>query len=54
MTSNQVVSTIFDIKTSVCMVRIASFGNWNEDSERLGFICIIAYPQVAMKYYLKS
>ena len=51
MTDNQVVSTIFDIRTSVYMVRIVSFGDWNEDPKQLGFICIIFYPQVALEDY---
>ena len=54
MTSNQVVSSMFDVKKSIHMVRIVSVGNWNEDPGWLGFISIISYPQVAMKYYLKS
>ena len=54
MTGNQVVSSIFDIKTSIPMVRIVSFGNWNEYSKKLGFTYTIAYPQVAMEYYLES
>ena len=36
MTGNQVVFTMFDIKTSIHMVRIASFGDWNEKPKRLG------------------
>ena len=36
MTGNQVVSTMFDIKTSIHMARIVSFGDWNEDPEWLG------------------
>ena len=36
MTGNQVVSTMFDIKTSIHMARIISFGDWNEDPEWLG------------------
>ena len=54
MAGNQVVSTMFDIKTSIRMVKIVSFGDWNEDPEQLGFICIVSYPQVAMEDYLKS
>ena len=53
MNGNQVVSTMFDINISIHMVRIVSFGDWNEDPKRLGFICIISYPQVAMEYYLE-
>ena len=44
MTGDQVVSTMFDDKTSIHMARIVSFGDWNEDPEQLGFINIIAYP----------
>ena len=54
MTGNQVVSTMFDVKTSIHMVIIVSFKDWNEDPERLGFISIIDYPQVAMEDYLES
>ena len=36
MTVSQVVSTMFDIKTSIHMARIISFGDWNEDPEWLG------------------
>ena len=54
MTGNQVVSTMFDIKTSIHMVRLVSVGYWNEDPERLGFISIIAYPHVVMEDYLES
>ena len=45
---------MFDDKTSIHMARIVSFGDWNEDPEQLGFICIIGYPQVTMEYYLES
>ena len=54
MTGNQVASTMFEIKKSIHMARIISVGDWNEDPEKLGFISIIAYPQVAMEYYLES
>ena len=53
MTGNQVVSTMFDIKTSIHMVMLVSFWDWNEDPERLGLICIVSYPQVALEDYLK-
>ena len=53
MIGKQVVSTIFDIKTSIHMVRIILFEDWNEDPERLSFIYIISYPLVAIKDYLK-
>ena len=36
MTGNQVVSTKFDIRNSIHMVRIVSFGDWNEDTEWSG------------------
>ena len=54
MTGNQVVSTMFDVKTSIHMDRIVSVGDWNENPERLGFIYIISYPQVVREDYLKS
>ena len=54
MTGNHVVSTTFNVKTSIHMARIVSVGDWNEYPEWLGFISIIAYPQVAMEDYLKS
>ena len=54
MTSNQVVSSMFDVKTFIRMARIVSVRDWNEDLEWLGFINIISYPQVAMEYYLES
>ena len=54
MTGNQVVSAMFDVKTSIHMVRIISLRDWNEDPEQLGLINIIAYPQVAMEDYLES
>ena len=53
MTSNQVVSAMFDVKTSIHMVRIVSVGDWNEGPEWLGFI-IIAYDQVVFGDYLES
>ena len=54
MNGNQVVSTMFDVKTSIHMARIASVRDWNEDPEQLGFISIIFYPQVGMEDYLES
>ena len=54
MTDNQVVSTMFEVKTSIFMVKIVSFGDWNEEPEWLGFIFIISYPQFAMEDYLNS
>ena len=54
MTSNQVVSTMFDVNTSIHMARIVSVRDWNEDLEWLGFINTISYPQVAMEDYLES
>ena len=54
MTDNQVVSSMFDVKTFIHMVRIVSVGYWNEDSDQLGFINIISYPQVMMEDYLES
>ena len=43
MTGNQVVSTMFDVKTSIHMVRTVSVENWNEYSNYLGFITMITY-----------
>ena len=54
MTGNQVVSSMFDVKTSIPMVRIVSIGDWNEDHEWLGFTIMIAYAQVAFGYHLES
>ena len=36
MAGNQVVSTMFDFKTSFHMARIVSFRDWNEDAKWLG------------------
>ena len=36
MNGNQVVSTMFDIKTSIHTDIIVLFGDWNEDPEWLG------------------
>ena len=47
MTRNQVVSTMFDVKTSIHMVRIISVGDWNEDPKWLGFLIIVSYTQAA-------
>ena len=54
MTGNQVVYTMFDINTYICMVRIVSVGDWNEDPEWLGFTIIIAYAQVAFGDHSQS
>ena len=54
MPGNQVVSTMFDVKTYIHMVRIVSFGDWNEDLEWLGFPIIIAYAEVAFGDHLES
>ena len=54
MTSNQVVSSMFDVKTSIHMVRIVSVGDWNEDPEWLGFVILVSYPQVAFGDQLES
>ena len=54
MTGNQVVSTMFDVMTSIHMARIILVWDWNEDPKRLGFICMVAYPQVATEDYLRS
>ena len=47
MTGNQVVSSMFDVKTSIHMVIIVSVWDWNEDPEWLGFIIMVSYTQVA-------
>ena len=47
MTGNQVVSTMFDVNTSIHMVRIISVGDWNEDPDLLGLTIISTYTQVA-------
>ena len=54
MTRNQVVSTMFDVKTFIHMVRIVSFGDHNEEPEWLGFFIIISYAQVAFGDHLES
>ena len=36
MTGNQAVADMFNIKTSIHMAKIISFGDWNEDLECLG------------------
>ena len=54
MTRNQVVSAMFDVKTSIHMVRIVSFRDWNEDPEWLGYTIIIAYAQVLFGDHLES
>ena len=47
MTGNQVVSSMFDIKTFIHMVRIVYVGDWNEDPRLLGLTVIFSYTQVA-------
>ena len=54
MTGNQVVYAMFNIKTSIHMVRIISVKDWNEDPEWLGFTIMIAYAQVAFGDHLNS
>ena len=54
MTSNQVVFAMFNVKKYIRMVRIVSFGDWNEDPEWLFYITIFSYPQVAVEDHLKS
>ena len=54
MTGNQVVSAMFDVKTSIHMVRIISVGDWNEYLEWLGFVIIVSYTQVAFEDQLES
>ena len=47
MTGNQVVSTMFDIKTFIHMVTIVSVGDWNEEPGLIGITIISTYTQVA-------
>ena len=47
MNGNQVVSTMFDDKTFIHMVKIVSVGDWNEDPDLLGLTIISTYTQVA-------
>ena len=54
MTGNQVFFAMFDVKTSIHMVRIVSVGDWNEELEWLGFPIIIAYAQVVFGDHLES
>ena len=54
MTGNQVVFAMFNIKTSIHMVRIVSVGDWNEGPKWLGFSIIIAYALVAFGDHLES
>ena len=49
MTGNQVVSAMFNVKTSIHMVRIVSVWDWNEDPKRLGFVTLVVYPQVVFE-----
>ena len=54
MTSNQVVSAMFNIKTFIHMVRIVLVGDWNEEPEWLGFITMVSYAQVAFGDHSES
>ena len=54
MTSNQVVSTMFNINTFIHMVRIVSVWDRNEDPKWLGFIIIVSYTQFAFEDQLES
>ena len=54
MTGNQVVSAMFDVKTSIHMVRIISVGDWNEDPEWLGLAIMVSYTQVVFEDQLES
>ena len=54
MAGNQVVSSMFDVKTYIHMVRIVSIGDWDEDTKWLGFVILVAYPQVVFGYQLES
>jgi hypothetical protein len=48
MTSNQVVSTMFDIKTSIHMARIILFQDRDEDPG-LGAHSVICFSQAALE-----
>ena len=50
MTGNQVVSTMFDIKTFIHMVRIVTVGDYNEYPGLIGFTIMSSYTQVAFGY----
>ena len=54
MTGNQVVSSMFDVNTSIHMVRIISVGDWNEYPEWLGLVIMISYAHVAFGDHLES
>ena len=43
MDGKQVDSTMFKVKKSIHMVRIESVGDWNEDTEWLGFSIMVSY-----------
>ena len=47
MTGNQMVSTMFDVKTFIHMVRIVSVIDWNEYPRFIGLIIISTHNQVA-------
>ena len=49
MNGNQVVSAMFDVKTSIHMVRIVLVGDWNEDHEWLGLVIMVAYTTLHLK-----
>jgi hypothetical protein len=46
MTSNQVVYTMFDIKTYIPMARFAPYRDWDEDP-RLSIHYVICFRQAA-------
>ena len=54
MIGNQVVSTMFDTKKFIHMVRIVSVWDWKEDPEWLGFVTIVAYAQVVFGDHSES
>ena len=54
MTGNQVVSAMFDVNTSIHMVRIISIRDWNEDPKWLGSITMVAYAVVAFGDHSES
>ena len=48
MIGNQVVSSMFDVKKYIHMVRIILVWDWDEDPGWLGFVILVSYRQVAL------
>jgi hypothetical protein len=48
MTGNQVVSTMFDIKSSIHMARLVVYWDWDEDPG-LGTHYVMCFSQAAME-----